>query len=150
MKGLRSLFLAAEGLALSIVNAGAQTATPAPSSSSTTVQLPTIDVFSTTPLVGHRRRHRQGSRRGHHDRLRADRRRRKSPSIVKALQAADAERRRPGRRGQSISARRLFSRLRRLAGFRHAAGARGLSERHAHQRSVRRHRQLGPDPDRRR
>ena len=35
-----------------------------------------------------------------------------------------------------------------VAGRRYSAGTGGLPERHAHQRSVRRHRQLGPDPDR--
>ena len=49
---------------------------------------------------------------------------------------------------QSISARRAVSRFRRVARRRHAAGTCGLPERRAHQRSVRRHRQLGPDPDR--
>ena len=50
---------------------------------------------------------------------------------------------------QSIPAGRAISRLRRFAGVRHAAGTRGVPERRAHQRSVRRHRQLGSDSDRR-
>ena len=40
-------------------------------------------------------------------------------------------------------------RLRRIARRRHAAGTCGLPERRSHQRGVRRHRQLGPDSDRR-
>ncbi len=50
---------------------------------------------------------------------------------------------------QSIPAGCAIPRLRRFAGVGHAAGARGLPERRAHQRSVRRHRQLGSDSDRR-
>ena len=49
---------------------------------------------------------------------------------------------------QSISAGHPISRLRCVPRRRHAAGACGLPERRAHQRSLRRHRQLGPDPDR--
>ena len=48
---------------------------------------------------------------------------------------------------QSISAGRAVSWVRRVSGRRHASGAGGLPERDAHQRSVRRHRQLGLDPD---
>ena len=50
---------------------------------------------------------------------------------------------------QSVSAERGISRLRRVARRRNAPGPCGLPERGAHQRSVRRHRQLGPDSDRR-
>ena len=50
---------------------------------------------------------------------------------------------------QSIYAGHTISWFRCIAGRRHSAGAGGLPERDAHQRSVRRHRQLGLDPDRR-
>ena len=48
--------------------------------------------------------------------------------------------------GQPVPARRQLPRLRRLAGAGHAAGARGLPERRAHQRSLWRRRQLGLHP----
>ena len=50
---------------------------------------------------------------------------------------------------QSISARHPISRVCRIPGLRYAAGTGGLPERHAHQRGLRRHRQLGSDSDRR-
>ena len=49
---------------------------------------------------------------------------------------------------KSIHAGRTVSRLCRISGRRHSPGTCGLPERDAHQRSVRRHRQLGLDPDR--
>ena len=73
----------------------------------------------------------------------------KAPSLLDSLERGRARRfaRRPDR--QSIPAGSQLSRLRRLAGHRHAARARGLSERRAHQRSLRRHRQLGLHPGKR-
>ena len=50
---------------------------------------------------------------------------------------------------KSIHAGRAVSRFRCVSGRRYAAGTGGLPERDAHQRSLRRHRQLGLDPDRR-
>ena len=50
---------------------------------------------------------------------------------------------------QCVSARHPVSRLRGITCRRHAAGTCGVPERRPHQRSFRRHRQLGPDPDRR-
>ena len=47
---------------------------------------------------------------------------------------------------QSIPSRHKLPRLRRFASDRHAAGARRLSERRAHQRGARRHHQLGLHP----
>ena len=49
---------------------------------------------------------------------------------------------------KSIHAGRAISRFRCISGRRYASGTGGLPERDAHQRSLRRHRQLGPDPDR--
>ena len=49
--------------------------------------------------------------------------------------------------GNRFSAEHRVSWLCRLARLGHAAGTGGLPERGAHQRSIRRHRQLGPDPD---
>ena len=49
--------------------------------------------------------------------------------------------------GNPFHAGHTISRFRGIASRRHAPGTRGLPERGAHQRSVRRHRQLGPDPD---
>ena len=144
--GLRFLALALGGVAISASQALAQAAAPAPASlerrrspdhrrllrrrrfrgpASTSTKFPPRSPRSTRKQIEQA----------------------KSPSIVKSLDAADAEHRRAGCRGQSVSARRLFPRLRRLAGFRHAAGSGGLPERHAHQRGFRRHRQLGSDPD---
>ena len=62
--------------------------------------------------------------------------------------AGAAFRRRRGERraGQRLRAGCLLSRLRRLAAGRHAAGAGGLPERRPHQRGLRRHGELGPDP----
>ena len=50
------------------------------------------------------------------------------------------------KRGESVPARRLLSRLHGVGAARHARRAFGLRRRRARQRSVRRHRQLGPDP----
>ena len=50
--------------------------------------------------------------------------------------------------GNPFHAGRTVSRFCRISGRRHAPGTGGLPERDAHQRSVRRHRQLGLDPDR--
>ena len=90
----------------------------------------------------------------------------KIPSNVQVLSAADFDHatapdllgrhgaglaRRSARRSdrQSVPARPQLPRLRRLAGDRHAAGPRRVSERRAHQRGVRRHRQLGLHPGKR-
>ena len=70
-----------------------------------------------------------------------------SPSAADTLQRARAQRRHPGTIRQFAVARRRLSRLRLLADPGHAAGPRRLSERRAHQRGLRRHDELGHDPD---
>ncbi len=99
--------------------------------------------------IRHRRRREQGSGCGDHNRLQGNRARgvAEHRQIPRAIYA---QRRRARCRGQSLPARRLFPRLRRLAGLGHAARPRRLPERRPHQRSVRRHRELGFDSDRRR
>ncbi len=92
---------------------------------------------------------RDRSRQGPGQRTDADRGRFRSRGRAQSVGrlGARAARRRVGRPDrQSIPARSQLSRLRRFAGYRHAAGARRLSERRAHQRGVRRHRQLGFHP----
>ena len=65
------------------------------------------------------------------------------------LAAAGAGHHRQRHDRKSIYAGHPISRLRCIASRRYPSGTCGLPERDAHQRSVRRHRQLGPDPDRR-
>ena len=150
MKGVRFSacfsLTAAAGLALGAPSALAQNVSAGPRGLRRDRRSPDDRRLRDDAAGRNRRRHRPGSGRRHHHQLATDR----ASAIAEHRQvarAADAERRRAGRRGQSVSARRLFSRLRRLAGLRHAAGARRLSEWRAHQRGLRRFRQLGPDPD---
>ena len=72
-----------------------------------------------------------------------------SPSVTDTLFAAHPGREHQRRAGQRLRPGPALSRLRGLAACRDAAGARRLSRRHPHQRGVRRHGELGPDPDQR-
>ena len=116
--------------------------TPVPSA------LPAFQVIATTPVtgIGFDRNKvpamvQTRDRRGFLARLFAQR--------ARYAAAAHSRRHHHRRPGQRLLPGPALSRLRGLAAAGHAAGACRLHERHPHQRSLRRHRQLGLDPDRR-
>ncbi len=99
-----------------------------------------------TPIGRHGNRCRQGAGKRQRGRCGADRAHRLAEHRGRAAATrAGPHHQRHDR--QSISAGHPVSRLCRVSGRRHSPGTGGLPERDAHQRSVRRHRQLGLDPD---
>ena len=127
------------------------------------VTLPTIRVVPAAPMTAGRAttpgraarvartgrsRSRQDSRDGRH----GDGRRHLAHLLDvgdRGAAAARAGRQPAGRPGQRLFPGPSLSRLHGFAAARHAAGARRLRQRHALQRSVRRHGELGPDPGQR-
>ena len=109
------------------------------------IQLPTFDVVATTPLGGGEINVSQSPFAVWQTNSQ-DIQTFNDTTLPDALAPLGAGRHRRQRLRQRVRARPLLSWFRRDRGHRHAARAGRLSERHAHQRGVRRHRQLGPHP----
>ena len=143
MPMLRGVLLVAVGGLALIGVAHAQTS-PAGSNpeAAPIVGVPPVEVIGTTPLPG------VGIDR---DKVPAnvqsvtstDLEREGSPSLLNSLSDQAGSVKQERQSGRSLPARYPLSRLRGLAGARHAAGSRRLSERRPHQRGLRRYRQLG-------
>ena len=109
-----------------------------------------VEVVGTAPLPGLGHAARAGSRQRADASARATSIAQRTGGVAEFLEPERQQRRRSTRRPATVPARRELSRLHGVAAARHAAGAVRLPGRRAHQRSVRRRRQLGPAAEERR